>query len=387
MTTAEPGTPGSSRPPSGWCAPTPWSGPSTGSGGSPPPSPTEPASGGPSEAAVQSLFRELVPGYQALADQRAVLKGTTLSEEEFSDLVLAAYRACPAAEAPRTPRARESRASWAGWRKPAAGGRSEVRRLWEEGAGHRGDHSAWEAYNGLVQWLDHSPLLDSGEDRLSGLLHGRLSQTKQRVYARLLAHAMERSGGMRSGRDGVGGVPPSGTVPTPHPFPPEPSREPGRKAMIHKALVPLRSLAEWKEHASPKSAVQWKEGRSAVETARAGSPCRASQPPSGGGGAPGLQPGLRARWRHGRRSPRPWSPSTASPGRPTWTSSSGRGTARGSSWWRWRGRPMSPSDTPWATESPRVCRRPQSLRGWGHEQGKEVLFGAEGAGGPDGLRA
>jgi len=39
--------------------------------------------------------------------------------------------------------------------------------------------------------------------------------------------------------------------------------------MIHKALVPLRSLADWKEHASPKSGVQWKEGRSAVETARA----------------------------------------------------------------------------------------------------------------------
>jgi len=39
--------------------------------------------------------------------------------------------------------------------------------------------------------------------------------------------------------------------------------------MIHKALVPLRSLSDWKEHASPKSAVQWKEGRSAVETARA----------------------------------------------------------------------------------------------------------------------
>jgi hypothetical protein len=34
--------------------------------------------------------------------------------------------------------------------------------------------------------------------------------------------------------------------------------------MIHKALVPLRSLAEWKAHAPPKSGEQWKEGRSAV---------------------------------------------------------------------------------------------------------------------------
>ena len=41
-------------------------------------------------------------------------------------------------------------------------------------------------------------------------------------------------------------------------------------------LVPLRSLAEWKEHASPTSAVQWKEGRSALETART---CLAAEPP------------------------------------------------------------------------------------------------------------
>ena len=39
--------------------------------------------------------------------------------------------------------------------------------------------------------------------------------------------------------------------------------------MIHKALVPLRTLADWQAHAPPKSANQWKAGRSAVETARA----------------------------------------------------------------------------------------------------------------------
>ena len=39
--------------------------------------------------------------------------------------------------------------------------------------------------------------------------------------------------------------------------------------MIHKALVPLRTLADWQAHAPPKSANQWKAGRSATETARA----------------------------------------------------------------------------------------------------------------------
>ena len=149
--------------------------------------------------AVEKLFQELVPGYQALADQRAVLKGTTLTEEEFSELVL---RGLPPTTLPPPKRTDPSRPGIKGlleWMEEIQrGGRSEVRRLWEEGAGHRGDRSAWEAYNGLVQWLDHSPLLASGEDRLSGLLHGRLGSTKQRVYGRLLAHAKERSGGAAS---------------------------------------------------------------------------------------------------------------------------------------------------------------------------------------------
>jgi hypothetical protein len=147
-------------------------------------------------AAVEALFEELVPGYQALADQRAVLKGTILSEEEFSQLVLDRLL-------PVTLPAPSRGAPWSGglkgileWmeerRRP---GRSQVRRLWEEGAGHRGDRSAWEAYNGLVQWLDHSPRRDSGEERLKGLLNGQLSRTKHRVYARLLAHATDRSRG------------------------------------------------------------------------------------------------------------------------------------------------------------------------------------------------
>jgi len=37
---------------------------------------------------------------------------------------------------------------------------------------------------------------------------------------------------------------------------PESPLSPKSPTMIHKALVPLRSLADWKEHASPKSGVQ-----------------------------------------------------------------------------------------------------------------------------------
>jgi hypothetical protein len=110
--------------------------------------------------AVERLFRELASGCQALADQREALKETVLSETAFSRLVL--------------DRVTMGRSSTLEWRIAAADGgsrwwetiaeeqekvRGEVRRLWEEGKGHRGDRSAWEAYNGVVQWLDHSPRL------------------------------------------------------------------------------------------------------------------------------------------------------------------------------------------------------------------------------------
>src|SRR5690606_2057166 len=40
-----------------------------------------------------------------------------------------------------------------------------------------------------------------------------------------------------------------------------------------------------------------------------------------------------------------------------------------------------------AAEAPRVCRRLQLLRDWGHETGKEVLPRGAGAGGSAGVRA
>jgi hypothetical protein len=183
------------------------------------------------KAAVEALFRNLVPGYQALADQRAMLKHTTLSEEDFSRLVVNHLPPLPLPlRSPAAPGSGGLKAllEWMEERKRV--GRVEVRRLWEEGAGHRGDRSAWEAYNGLVQWLDHSPRLGSGEERLSGLLTGRLSWTKERVYARLLAHAMERSGGKatRDGKLWETSLP--APAPPPLPFPLTPAGTPGGKA-------------------------------------------------------------------------------------------------------------------------------------------------------------
>jgi hypothetical protein len=146
--------------------------------------------------AVERLFRELASGCQALADQREVLKETVLSEEAFSRLVL--------------DRVTVGRFAALGWRIAAADGgsrwwervaeeqekvRGEVRRLWEEGKGHRGDRSAWEAYNGVVQWLDHSPSAPHAAGRHHALVTGTLARRKLRVYTRLLAFALDGNRG------------------------------------------------------------------------------------------------------------------------------------------------------------------------------------------------
>ena len=59
--------------------------------------------------------------------------------------------------------------------------------LWTEGAGHRGDHSAWEALNGAVQSLDHDrELWRTRGLRTQALLSGSLATRKQRVLVSLV---------------------------------------------------------------------------------------------------------------------------------------------------------------------------------------------------------
>lgn len=65
--------------------------------------------------------------------------------------------------------------------------------LWESGKGHVGDHSAWEAYNGVVEGIDHDENLfpsRSGVFRLGALLNGDLRQKKDRALNRLTSYAM-----------------------------------------------------------------------------------------------------------------------------------------------------------------------------------------------------
>ena len=132
-------------------------------------------------------------GCQELADHRASLKTSVLSEKDFSKLVLEAAVPLRFLERirERQRKARGSSASLDGLYEHHRARRAEIRKFWEGGAGHQGDQSAWEAWNGLVEWIDHSPSASPENARIEGLLTGRLGDTKRKVLAQLLVHARQ----------------------------------------------------------------------------------------------------------------------------------------------------------------------------------------------------
>ena len=70
--------------------------------------------------------------------------------------------------------------------------RAEVRRLWAGGKGHTGEPTAWFAYNGAAEALDHNRELwptRAGSWRTASLLDGELGRMKNRVLDGLVRFA------------------------------------------------------------------------------------------------------------------------------------------------------------------------------------------------------
>src|SRR5690606_6803185 len=72
--------------------------------------------------------------------------------------------------------------------------RSRLSQLWEQGAGHSGDHSAWEAYNSVAESVDHDETLWRVRgSRAEALLDGRLLEVKDRVLSSLVESIPKRT--------------------------------------------------------------------------------------------------------------------------------------------------------------------------------------------------
>ena len=139
--------------------------------------------------ATESLFGDLVQRFLSLANYRAIMKAKILDGPSFIDLVL---EACyPVKHLEEKIQRRDGSAFTVTSLEKSGEKRNRITDLWENGAGHTGDHSAWEAYQGAVEFLDHdTEALPSNGNRVQSLMDGSLKKAKSKVFRGLLDYSV-----------------------------------------------------------------------------------------------------------------------------------------------------------------------------------------------------
>lgn len=142
--------------------------------------------------AAERLVGGIIERYETVAQAYRTLKGFYLDQAMLRELVIEpAIGPHPTKRHGWNPEARMAEAVVVRWERKAA----EIERLWSEGKGHTGDGSAWEAYSGLVEAIDHNEELfprRGGVYRTQQLMDGELRRMKDRAMGRLLAAAEAR---------------------------------------------------------------------------------------------------------------------------------------------------------------------------------------------------
>lgn len=139
--------------------------------------------------AAQTLFADLVAKAEIVAKQYQMLKETKLDAAAFrAHVMLPAIGVHPTHRRGWNPEAVRADSVIERYEKKGA----ELVRLWEQGDGHTADHSAWEAYNGVVQAVDHDSDMfptRSGVYRTAAMMHGYLRDMKDRTVVELVNHS------------------------------------------------------------------------------------------------------------------------------------------------------------------------------------------------------
>jgi phage/plasmid-like protein (TIGR03299 family) len=143
------------------------------------------------ELAADALFRTS-RRYVDFAGQRELLRRTEISfERDFNRLVLDPV--VPVRHLERKIARDDGNARTEAHLKRAVEKRDRIRELWTQGEGHRGDRSAWEAFNGLTQALDHDEMFAPRTDRVQAMIHnGHLEAKKGEVLNRLVGFAARK---------------------------------------------------------------------------------------------------------------------------------------------------------------------------------------------------
>lgn len=137
--------------------------------------------------AAERMFVGLTKRYRAIAESYSKLKATRLSTEAFVSSVLDVASPLP----PDVGTVEAEHMTVRGYdmaRAAAEKRRAALTLKWTSGKGHVGDHSAWEAYNGAVEVIDHdAALYRTHGSRVAALLSGRLLDRKAAVLEAVLA--------------------------------------------------------------------------------------------------------------------------------------------------------------------------------------------------------
>lgn len=144
--------------------------------------------------AVGQLMQGIAARYLSLAGAHAALNKVTLSSADFERLVLdTAIPVKHLEERIRTREGAEGAARTMASIKKNHELRDEIARLWTAGKGHSGNRSAWEAFQGLIEFEDHSTMARVGGSRLTSNQSGTIGKVKARVYTDLVQHVTDHA--------------------------------------------------------------------------------------------------------------------------------------------------------------------------------------------------
>ncbi len=138
------------------------------------------------EEAAAALFGNIVERYTQFANLQGELQSFELPERAFTKLVLDPV--VPIEHLFRKIQRKECTGHTETAHRKASEKRGRIRQLWDDGEGHTGDHSAWEAWNGMIQALDHDDMFDR-RNRLQSMYDGDINKSKVRVASSLLTFA------------------------------------------------------------------------------------------------------------------------------------------------------------------------------------------------------
>lgn len=144
--------------------------------------------------AAQEIFGSIVDRYRLIAEQYEALKARILTVEEFTTHVLDVASPLPGDFATY----KTDHLTMRGYDRAldaAENRRAAITEAWENGKGHVGDRSAWEAYNGAVEVIDHDAhLFRTKGSRVAAIAGGRLLDLKQDVldHVAVLANVERR---------------------------------------------------------------------------------------------------------------------------------------------------------------------------------------------------